>query len=93
MRERREALRAQTCLVGRAAFERGSSVIINCVVQALSAAGARVQFPAGVTVPSHFDLFVGRSARPCRARVMWRHASEVGVTFLEGRTAPDVIPG
>ncbi len=92
MRERRKAVRAQTCLAGHAALKRGSSAAIECVVGELSVFGARVQFSAGVTTPKHFDLFVGQSGQPCRARVMWRHASEVGVTFLEGRTAPEVVP-
>jgi hypothetical protein len=62
-------------------------------VQALSASGARVQFAADVTAPRYFDLFIGQSGSPYRARVMWRHAREVGVTFLEGRTAPEVLLG
>ncbi|WP_431311164.1 PilZ domain-containing protein [Methylobacterium nigriterrae] len=93
MHERRRDLRAQTCLAGRAAFEQGSSVTVDCVVQAFSTGGARVLFPTETTVPKHFDLFVGQSSRPHRARVMWRHTSEVGVTFLEGRAAPEVMPG
>jgi len=92
MRERRKTLRAQTCLPGHAAFQRGSSAV-ECLVQALSASGARVHFPADVTAPRYFDLFIGQSGGPYRARVMWRHAREVGVTFLEGRTAPEVLLG
>ncbi len=93
MDERRRHVRAHTYLAGRAAFAWNSSAPVECVVGELSAFGAWVQFAVGVTVPSHFDLLVGQSGRPHRARVIWRHASEVGVTFLEERAAPEVMPG
>lgn len=88
------AVRATTCISGRAFLEHGSATQVDCIIEDLSAAGACVSFPEGVLVPTYFDLKVGHDGQSYRARMMWQHADQVGVMFLRVRAnAPEVILG
>jgi hypothetical protein len=88
------ALRARTHLRSLAAVTGGSSQRVECLVEDLSATGARVVFLGGNPMPKHFDLFVGQSRTSDRVVTVWRRGSAVGVQFLESRAnAPEVIPG
>ena len=88
------ALRAHTRISGRAALSRSSPGCIECVVEDLSAEGARVTFSVVYTLPKRFDLFLGQSPKPYRVRTVWQDGDTAGVQFLEPRAdAPEVMPG
>ena len=66
---------------------------VDCIIEDLSAAGACINFPKSVLVPTYFDLKVGHDGQSYRARMMWQHANKVGVMFLRVRAnAPEVLP-
>ncbi len=87
------AVRADTCISGRANLERGSATYVDCIIEDLSPTGACVVFSADVLVPRYFDLTVGHDGQTHRARMMWQQANKVGVMFLKARAnAPEVLP-
>src|SRR5215468_7013750 len=81
MIERRKSARSRTYLGGTIAFNRRTSTM-DCRVRNFSPAGAKVAFTNAVGVPDQFDLSIGRTERPLRARVVWRGVDEAGVAFL-----------
>ena len=88
------ALRAHTSISGLVAFSRSSSECVACVVEDLSAEGARVTFSVAHMLPKRFDLFLGSSRKPHRVRTIWQGGNTAGVQFLETRAdAPEVMPG
>lgn len=93
MHERRWKLRADTTIMGRAAFA-GAEHDVDCIALNFSPIGACLTFPAGTSVPRHFDLVLGLEPAPSPVRVVWRRAERVGVAFQDARPhVPDVIPG
>lgn len=56
----------------------------DCVVQDISAHGARIVLVSTACIPDTFDLSLdsGRTLRSCR--VAWRSPMEIGVQFEEG---------
>ena len=81
-------------MAGRAVLERGSSALMDCLVEDLSPMGARVVFSADVTIPKHFDLVLGPDSRSHRVRTVWQQANTAGIMFLEARAnVPEVLPG
>jgi hypothetical protein len=55
--------------------------IINCIVQDISAAGARLAVPVPDVVPDYFVLHYGSEQVKPKCRVRWRHGNELGVEF------------
>lgn len=92
MDERRAKLRADTAVVGRAAFA-GGATDVHCVALNFSPIGACLTFPAGTPVPRHFRLALGLEPAASDVRVVWRRADVVGVAFVAPRAVPDVIAG
>ena len=58
----------------------GMSASIDCVVRNYSETGARLAMQSTVGVPDAFEL-VRQGFPPRHCRVVWRHASELGVAF------------
>lgn len=93
MHERRLKLRADTSVIARAAFD-GAEHDVGCIALNFSPIGACLAFPAGTSVPRHFDLVLGLEPAPSPVRVVWRRDDTVGVAFTDARPrVPDVIPG
>ena len=87
-------LRARTSISGLAALSRSSAECVACVVEDLSAEGARVTFPDVHALPQRFDLFLGPNPKPHQVRTIWRGGNAAGVQFLEPRAAaPEVVLG
>jgi hypothetical protein len=93
MEERRKTVRQRSYLGGRIAFNDRYSTM-DCTVRNMSAGGARVAFPDTVVLPQDLDLAIRQKGLNARARVVWRSATEMGVSFLAvSREAPgEVIP-
>src|SRR5258708_7346856 len=81
MQEKRELARNRTFLGGVIAFNHRKSTM-DCLVRNLSAAGARISITNTATVPDEFDLTIKQKDGTLRARIVWRHADEAGVIFL-----------
>jgi len=59
----------------------GLRVTIDCLVRNYSDTGARLIVETSLGIPESFDLV--REGVPTRQRrVVWRHASEIGVVFV-----------
>jgi hypothetical protein len=78
--ERRETGRERTYKAARIGFG-GGRAVTGCVVRNLSATGACLSVDNPAQIPERFNL-VFDSGEPSRiARVMWRSATRVGVSF------------
>ncbi|HEV7874102.1 MAG TPA: PilZ domain-containing protein [Enterovirga sp.] len=93
MEERRKTVRQRSYLGGRIAFNNRSSTM-DCTVRNMSAGGARVAFSDTVVLPQDVDLAIRQKGLNARARVVWRSATEMGVSFLavSREAAGEVIP-
>ena len=91
MQERRKAIRNRSLLGAIINFNKRSSSL-DGVVRNFSSDGAKIVFPNTVNVPNEFDLQIAWKERTYRAHMMWRSASEVGVSFAVPETQPTVIP-
>ena len=91
MQERRRTIRTRSYLGGQIAFNRRSSAL-DCLVRNVSANGARIVFSNSVTLPAEFDLHIRHQEQSFRARIVWRRESELGVAFLGGQPASNVVP-
>jgi hypothetical protein len=59
----------------------GLRATIDCVVRDISETGARLSVESSVGIPETFHLsFDGAPMRSCR--LVWRKASQIGVTFV-----------
>jgi PilZ domain len=60
----------------------GPGELRGCRLSDISAAGARIDVEADITLPDHFILFLssnGAARRTCR--VVWRDEQQIGVKF------------
>jgi hypothetical protein len=81
MQERRHIHRTR---VLKAAKLFGHVCTADCLVQDISADGARLVLASTASIPGTFDLSFdsARTLRSCR--VVWRSPMEIGVQFQEG---------
>ncbi len=87
--ELRNALRKRVLKGGFIAFS-ARHATLPCVVRDISASGARLQVEQATTVPDTFELIVELDGFEAPCVVVWRRATEVGVTFLS--TPAKVMP-
>jgi hypothetical protein len=65
---------------------------IPCVLWDISATGARLAAPRSKTLPIAFNLFLNKDgSAPRVCRVVWRNDSQLGVQFMHGSDAEDVL--
>lgn len=79
MDEKRKVPRARTLKGARIVFNDGRSTI-NCIIGNLSATGALLRVVSVVGVPPTFIL-VGADGVGHLCRIVWKSATELGVTF------------
>jgi hypothetical protein len=89
MKERRSVSRQKSFLQGRIFYnQRRSSV--DCLVRDFSDIGAKLKFSESISVPEVMELYIPNRDEFRRARVQWRTAGEMGVTFGEEVDAPSI---
>jgi hypothetical protein len=77
--ERRSERRVRTLKRARIIFSHGYGVF-DCVVRNISPAGALLDLPSMLGVPSHFDIAIDTApGRPCTVR--WHTDHLMGVQF------------
>ena len=91
MQERRRIFRRKAFLGGHLAFNRRHSSM-DCTLRNMSDRGAKLVFAGIANVPDEFDLEVPHMQRTVRARVVWRGRGELGVLFVNRRSARDARP-
>ncbi len=85
--ERRRVARQKSFLRGMIYFNNRRSAV-DCLIRDISNFGARVIFSDSIQTPDILDLYIPQKEQTLRARVIWRHGTEVGVGF-EQATQPD----
>ncbi|MBS1167482.1 MAG: hypothetical protein H6R00_3507 [Proteobacteria bacterium] len=82
MFDRRSERRGRTYLGGQVAFNNRWSTF-DCLVRNMSQSGARIEFARPVMVPDEFDLLIPLRGNSRRARVVWKEATALGISFLD----------
>ncbi len=85
--DHRTSSRVRSFLRGEIIHSNGFSKT-ECTVRDISADGARIEAPPSVTVPEYFDLVIPQRNAVHRSRIVWRHGSELGVSFEDVQHAP-----
>lgn len=79
--------RTRSFLKGEIIHSNGNSRT-DCTIRDLSAGGARIEAPPSVTVPEFFELEIPLRNMRQRARIVWRHSAEIGVSFQNQHQPP-----
>jgi hypothetical protein len=87
MGERRNTLRQKSFLRGCVYFNRRRTAV-DCLIRDISDEGARIIFSGAVSVPDVLDLYIPQKEETVRARVQWRRADEIGLSFTDAARAP-----
>jgi hypothetical protein len=82
MHERRKAKRERSFLRSRIYFNNGRNRM-DCLIRDISYEGARVIFSEPADVPDEVQLYIRHRKRLVLARVRWRHADKLGLSFSE----------
>jgi hypothetical protein len=91
VKERRSLSRQKSFLQGRIYFNNRRSSV-DCLVRDFSEVGARLKFSESVSVPEAIELYIPNREEMHRAKVVWRSATETGVTFGEEHQSPSTAP-
>ena len=88
MGERRLFIRQKSFLRGRIHFNNHCSSV-DCLIRDIYQRGARTVFAAeAINVPNSVDLHIPQKNQMVSARVLWRRADELGLTFSEAVLVP-----
>lgn len=79
--ERRQTTRQKSLLRGLVYLGNSPSAV-SCLVRDVSDTGARLKFGGPVTTPDTLELHIPTKNQVLRARVQWREADEIGVSFV-----------
>ena len=86
MNGRRASLRQKSFLRGVVYFDKRRSETA-CLVRDLSEDGARIVLSQTITIPDVIELQIPQREQTLSARVQWRRADEVGLSFSKPDTA------
>ena len=78
--DQRSATRVRTFLRATATYNHGNSTA-RCLVRDFSELGARLELRDTGALPERFDLHLPRTDETYHARLVWRGADQVGVSF------------
>ena len=78
-RDRRSSDRTRTFRRGRVQWDGAQS---HCIIEDLSATGARLKIRTDLDVPNILDLYIEEESRTARANVRWRAGDEIGIEFV-----------
>ena len=87
MIERRQAPRGRSYIGAVIVFNNRASSI-DCLIRNVSNVGAKLAFTDTIAVPEAFDLVIGRQGQTRRSQLIWRHADEAGIAFVQPVEAP-----
>jgi hypothetical protein len=85
MNERRASRRQKSFLRGVVYFDKRRSETA-CLVRDLSEDGARIVLSQTITIPDVIELQIPQREQTLSARVQWRRADEVGLSFSTATT-------
>ena len=90
MVEARQGERVRALLRARIIFHNPNSPIA-CTIKNNSTSGATIDLPSCASVPAEVAREVPQRGRTYRARIVWRDASALGVTFVEDTAAKQPV--
>src|ERR1700733_14647071 len=80
MNERRALPRHKTFIKGRIYFNNGLSSM-DCIVRDLTEGGSRLEVSETVALPDVFELYLPNKDEYFHARVEWRKANSLGISW------------
>ena len=92
MAERRSGSRQKSFLQGRIFFNNRRATV-DCLIRDFSEIGARLNFDRMISLPDVVELFIPVKDETRRAKIIWRNADEVGVSFNFDEGSPSLVPG
>ena len=92
MSERRAISRQKSFLQGRIFFN-NRRTSYDCLIRDFSEHGAKLKFSSTLATPDAVELFIPAKEESYRAKVTWRNADEIGVTFDCAEKSPPLAPG
>jgi|SRR5215469_11941533 len=92
MDERRSGSRQKSFLQGRIFFN-NRRTSADCLIRDFSESGAKLKFHSMISIPDVVELFIPVKEETRRAKVVWRSADEVGVTFNLDDASPSLASG
>jgi hypothetical protein len=92
MSERRSGSRQKSFLQGRIFFNNRRTTV-DCLIRDFSESGAKLKFHSLISIPDVVELFIPVKEETRRARIVWRNADEVGVSFNFDEASPYLAPG
>lgn len=92
MSEHRVLPRHRTFIKGLIYYNNGLSST-DCIVRDVSEGGGRLEVPESVVIPDAFELYFPNKHERFHARVRWRRAGQIGVTWAAEQSAKDVGDG
>lgn len=79
--ERRKGNRVRRLLAGKVIYSNGE-LIADCILRNVSQTGARIEMSGIVPLPEYFQVVRLKERTIAEARLVWRRANEVGVTWM-----------
>jgi hypothetical protein len=92
MNGRRAISRQKSFLQGRIFFN-NRRTSVDCLIRDFSEHGARLKFASTTVTPDVVELHIPVKEESYRAKVMWRNANEIGVSFEGDEQSPPLAPG
>jgi hypothetical protein len=92
MNERRAVSRQKSFLQGRIYFN-NRRTSVDCLIREVSEHGARLKFASATVTPDVMELHIPAKEESYRAKVIWRNADEIGVTFNGDERSPSLASG
>lgn len=92
MSERRSGSRQKSFLQGRIFFN-NRRTSVDCLIRDFSESGAKLKFHSMISIPDVVELFIPVKEETRRAKIVWRNADEVGVSFNFDEASPSLAPG
>src|SRR6516165_4504012 len=92
MEERRSVSRQKSFLQGRILFNNRRTTV-DCLIRDFSEIGAGLNFDRIISLPDVVELFIPVKDETRRAKIIWRNADEVGVSFNFDEGSPSLVPG
>ena len=80
MIERRQTARARVIYGGVIAYN-GRQSTVDCTIRNFSEDGAKVELDNPAMLPDVIDLLIARKSRAFPAKITWRQAHQLGLSF------------
>jgi PilZ domain len=93
MNQRRRAVSRQKSFLQGRIFFNNRRTSYDCLIRDFSELGAKLKFSSTIATPDTVKLFIPAKEESYRARVVWRNADEVGVSFDRADKSPPLAPG